>query len=56
MTSKPELRISFEFFPPKPGEASDNFWKVIKKLEGVEVMHCHAKLACDRGDVRIGRD
>lgn len=31
--SKPELRISFEFFPPKPGEASDNFWKVIKKLE-----------------------
>jgi methylenetetrahydrofolate reductase (NADH) len=33
VTSKPELRISFEFFPPKPGEASDNFWKVIKKLE-----------------------
>jgi len=31
--SKPELRVSFEFFPPKPGEASDNFWKVIKKLE-----------------------
>jgi methylenetetrahydrofolate reductase (NADPH) len=33
VTSKPGLRISFEFFPPKLGEASDNFWKVIKKLE-----------------------
>jgi methylenetetrahydrofolate reductase (NADPH) len=31
--SKPALRVSFEFFPPKPGEASDSFWKVIKKLE-----------------------
>jgi methylenetetrahydrofolate reductase (NADPH) len=27
------LRVSFEFFPPKDGEASDNFWKVIKRLE-----------------------
>jgi methylenetetrahydrofolate reductase (NADH) len=26
-------RVSFEFFPPKPGEASDQFWKVIKRLE-----------------------
>ncbi len=33
MNSKPELRVSFEFFPPKAGEASENFWKVIKKLE-----------------------
>ncbi|MBK1865492.1 methylenetetrahydrofolate reductase [NAD(P)H] [Aestuariivirga sp. YIM B02566] len=30
--SKPELKVSFEFFPPKQ-EASDNFWKVITKLE-----------------------
>jgi methylenetetrahydrofolate reductase (NADPH) len=26
-------RVSFEFFPPKPGEPSDQFWKVIKRLE-----------------------
>jgi methylenetetrahydrofolate reductase (NADPH) len=26
-------RVSFEFFPPKPGEASEQFWKVIKRLE-----------------------
>ena len=30
--NKPDLRVSFEFFPPKP-EAADNFWKVIGKLE-----------------------
>ncbi|MFZ5671798.1 MAG: methylenetetrahydrofolate reductase [NAD(P)H] [Pseudomonadota bacterium] len=30
--SKSDLRVSFEFFPPK-AEASDNFWKVIGKLE-----------------------
>jgi methylenetetrahydrofolate reductase (NADPH) len=26
-------RVSFEFFPPKPGEASEQFWQVIKRLE-----------------------
>ena len=31
MSSKP--RVSFEFFPPKPGEPSEQFWKVIKRLE-----------------------
>ncbi|MGE0241499.1 MAG: methylenetetrahydrofolate reductase [NAD(P)H] [Parvibaculaceae bacterium] len=31
MSSKP--RVSFEFFPPKAGEASEQFWKVIKRLE-----------------------
>ncbi|WP_119269950.1 methylenetetrahydrofolate reductase [NAD(P)H] [Taklimakanibacter deserti] len=31
MNSKP--RVSFEFFPPKPGEPSEQFWKVIKRLE-----------------------
>ncbi|MGE0009034.1 MAG: methylenetetrahydrofolate reductase [NAD(P)H] [Parvibaculaceae bacterium] len=31
MSGKP--RVSFEFFPPRPGEASDQFWKVIKRLE-----------------------
>lgn len=33
MTSKPPLKVSFEFFPPKPGEASEQLWKVIKRLE-----------------------
>jgi methylenetetrahydrofolate reductase (NADPH) len=28
-----KLRVSFEFFPPKPGEPSEQFWKVIKRLE-----------------------
>jgi methylenetetrahydrofolate reductase (NADPH) len=26
-------RVSFEFFPPKSGEASEQFWQVIKRLE-----------------------
>jgi methylenetetrahydrofolate reductase (NADPH) len=26
-------RVSFEFFPPKPGEAYGQFWQVIKRLE-----------------------
>jgi methylenetetrahydrofolate reductase (NADPH) len=26
-------RVSFEFFPPKPGEASEQFWRVIQRLE-----------------------
>jgi methylenetetrahydrofolate reductase (NADPH) len=30
-----EISVSFEFFPPKPGEASDNFWQAIRKLEQV---------------------
>jgi methylenetetrahydrofolate reductase (NADPH) len=28
-----KLKVSFEFFPPKPGEPSEQFWKVIKRLE-----------------------
>jgi methylenetetrahydrofolate reductase (NADPH) len=28
-----KLKISFEFFPPRPGEASENFWKTIRRLE-----------------------
>jgi methylenetetrahydrofolate reductase (NADPH) len=31
MSTKP--RVSFEFFPPKPGEASEQLWTVIKRLE-----------------------
>lgn len=30
-----DIKVSFEFFPPRPGEASDNFWKTIRKLEQI---------------------
>ena len=29
------LTVSFEFFPPKPGEAEQNFWRTIARLESV---------------------
>jgi methylenetetrahydrofolate reductase (NADPH) len=29
------LRISFEFFPPKQGEAETSFWSTVKKLEQI---------------------
>ena len=29
------LSVSFEFFPPKPGEAESTFWRTIAKLEPV---------------------
>ncbi len=29
------IRVSFEFFPPKAGEAEDSFWATVKKLEQV---------------------
>jgi methylenetetrahydrofolate reductase (NADPH) len=29
------LAVSFEFFPPKPGESGDGFWRTIRKLETV---------------------
>jgi methylenetetrahydrofolate reductase (NADPH) len=29
------IRVSFEFFPPKPGEAEQSFWHTIAKLEAV---------------------
>ncbi len=35
MTSKP-FRVSFEFFPPKPGEAEASFWQTVKKLEAID--------------------
>jgi methylenetetrahydrofolate reductase (NADPH) len=30
------IAVSFEFFPPKPGEASDTFWRTIGKLEAIK--------------------
>ena len=35
MTGKP-FRVSFEFFPPKPGEAEASFWQTVKKLEAID--------------------
>ncbi|MGH6906904.1 MAG: methylenetetrahydrofolate reductase [NAD(P)H] [Aestuariivirga sp.] len=39
MSNSPEnaapITVSFEFFPPKPGEAEDSFWAAIAKLEAV---------------------
>jgi methylenetetrahydrofolate reductase (NADPH) len=29
------LTVSFEFFPPKPGEAEEAFWRAVKRLETV---------------------
>ena len=31
----PGLRISFEFFPPKPGDTGEAFWRAVHKLETV---------------------
>jgi methylenetetrahydrofolate reductase (NADPH) len=44
--SKPELKVSFEFFPPK-AEASENFWKVITKLE--EMKPCFVSVTYGAG-------
>ena len=30
-----EISVSFEFFPPKPGEAEDGFWRTLKRLETI---------------------
>ena len=30
------IDVSFEFFPPKPGEAADSFWRTIGKLESMK--------------------
>jgi methylenetetrahydrofolate reductase (NADPH) len=30
-----KLKVSFEFFPPKPGEAEESFWLAVKRLETV---------------------
>jgi methylenetetrahydrofolate reductase (NADPH) len=30
------LRVSFEFFPPKPGEAETAFWAAVKKLQEIK--------------------
>jgi methylenetetrahydrofolate reductase (NADPH) len=30
------LRVSFEFFPPKVGEAEEAFWTAVKKLEPIQ--------------------
>ncbi len=29
------ITVSFEFFPPKPGEAAENFWRTLNKLEAI---------------------
>ena len=29
------LRVSFEFFPPKGGDAEAPFWSAVKKLEPI---------------------
>lgn len=29
------LRVSFEFFPPKAGDAEDGFWNTVKRLETI---------------------
>lgn len=30
-----EIAVSFEFFPPKPGDSGETFWRTIRKLETV---------------------
>jgi methylenetetrahydrofolate reductase (NADPH) len=30
-----KLKVSFEFFPPKPGEGEESFWRAVKRLETV---------------------
>ncbi len=36
MTSSSDgLTVSFEFFPPKPGDAEQSFWRTIAKLESI---------------------
>lgn len=30
------LEVSFEFFPPKPGEGADGFWRTIGRLESIK--------------------
>jgi methylenetetrahydrofolate reductase (NADPH) len=30
------LRVSFEFFPPKPGDAEDAFWRTVRRLESID--------------------
>lgn len=30
------LRISFEFFPPQPGDSGEAFWRAVRKLETVK--------------------
>jgi methylenetetrahydrofolate reductase (NADPH) len=30
-----QLKVSFEFFPPKPGEAEETFWRTVKRLESI---------------------
>jgi methylenetetrahydrofolate reductase (NADPH) len=27
------VKVSFEFFPPKPGDTGENFWRAVRKLE-----------------------
>ena len=30
-----KLTVSFEFFPPKPGDAEEAFWRTLKRLETI---------------------
>ena len=30
-----KLTVSFEFFPPKPGDTEDAFWRTLKRLETI---------------------
>ena len=30
------ITVSFEFFPPKPGEAEESFWRTLKRLETIK--------------------
>ena len=30
------ISVSFEFFPPKPGEAEESFWRTLKRLETIK--------------------
>lgn len=32
-TMSSDIRVSFEFFPPKPGDSSEGFWHAVRKLE-----------------------
>lgn len=32
---KTAFRVSFEFFPPNPGDASETFWSTVKRLETI---------------------
>ena len=47
------IGVSFEFFPPKPGEAEQSFWRTIAKLEAVQP--CFVSVTYGAGGATHGR-